>query len=66
LDCPVVTEDDTVVKSRWILLRLPQSKRVMYCHSVQCAIAYLSEINNGFDAQAIRARIGEPVPAVQP
>jgi hypothetical protein len=62
--CNITTADDAVMESRWLFIRMPRRPQTCY-HRVECAIAHLSEINNGFDAAIIRARIGQPQPAGQ-
>lgn len=66
--CKVTSDDLEFVRSHWIMLRVPSrihaaSNRLKYLHRVECAIAYLSDMNNGFDANLIRAHIGEARPA---
>jgi hypothetical protein len=61
--CRIVTENAYTVRAQWIRARLPGKTKTMRYHRVECAIAHLSDLSNGFDAAIIRAHLLEPRPA---
>jgi hypothetical protein len=61
--CQVSTGSTHIVQQYWLRVYLPTAKHLTYYHRIECAIAHMSKISNGFDAAIIRAHIGEPRPA---